>query len=217
MSDRCVIIGASPDCDADFVRENVRKTDFVVCADGGYVTAGKAGVRPDLIIGDFDSAAFPRDRKCDILKLPRVKDDTDTMVCIRECIRRGYEDFLLLGMTGGRDDHTFANYSVLLYLTKNGCSGMMRDRNAMYFMLSCEKDHVGGIELNCMDGQGAAVFPFGCAKCVVTLEGFRYNAEKLELKSEYPIGVSNVISEKDARVFVYSGNALVMVYRLRKH
>lgn len=32
---RCVIIGASPDTDVDFLRHTVRAEDYVICADGG--------------------------------------------------------------------------------------------------------------------------------------------------------------------------------------
>ncbi|MDO4484733.1 MAG: hypothetical protein Q4C54_10005 [Clostridia bacterium] len=29
--------------------------DFIICADGGYAAAAKHGIRPNLVIGDFDS------------------------------------------------------------------------------------------------------------------------------------------------------------------
>lgn len=40
---------------------------------------------------------------------------------------RGYRDFLLLGCTGGRLDHTLANIAVLLYLLRRGADALMAD------------------------------------------------------------------------------------------
>ena len=92
VKERCVIIGASPVCDTDMIKKSVCESDFVVCADGGYKYAFAANVKPDLIIGDFDSAEFPENVKCDIVKLPVHKDDTDTMYCVRECMKMGYKE-----------------------------------------------------------------------------------------------------------------------------
>ncbi len=58
---RCVIFTAR--CDGDVRKAYVpREDDYVLCADGGYVLAQKAGVVPDCILGDFDSAVLPKDR-----------------------------------------------------------------------------------------------------------------------------------------------------------
>ena len=51
---RCVVIGSSPDTDIETIKKTVKSDDFTVCADGGYLFAEKAGITPQLIIGDFD-------------------------------------------------------------------------------------------------------------------------------------------------------------------
>ena len=135
VKERCVIIGASPVCDTEMIKKSVRESDFVVCADGGYKYALMAGIKPDLIIGDFDSAEFPENVKCDIVKLPVHKDDTDTMYCVRECVKMGYKTILLFGMTGGRLDHTFANFCTLLYTAENGVNAKMLDGENMIFAM----------------------------------------------------------------------------------
>ena len=202
---RCVIIGASPETDVGCIRQLVRAGDVVVCADGGYVFAEQAGITPHVIIGDFDSSPQPENLSSEIIRLPKEKDDTDTMYCVREFLRRGYKDFLLLGMTGGRPDHGFANLSVLLFLRKNGARGTIADTDWKYNVWGEGLYHIDNIE-----GHGFAVFPFGCYDCTVSLRGFRYEAHELRITADFPIGTSNEIISSAAQVEIINGTALVM-------
>ena len=115
---RCVIISGSPDTSVEEIKTLCTDDDFIVCADSGYTFARKAGLNPDLIIGDFDSLEEELPTDTEVVKLNTVKDDTDTEHCVMECIRRGYKDFLLLGSVGGRTDHTFANIAILSFLSE---------------------------------------------------------------------------------------------------
>lgn len=209
---RCVIIGASPETDVDFIRRAVRDDDFVVCADGGYVFAEKAGIKPGLLIGDFDSSEYPDGCGCEIKLLPVMKDDTDTMSCIRECLDRGYRDFVLLGMTGGRTDHTFANYSALLFIAQHGGRGTIMDKNSSISVIACKNGIDELMHIAEKNGCGFAVFPFGCESCTVTLKGFLYKAENTVLHADFPMGTSNTVISESACVILHSGNAIVMVY-----
>ena len=65
---RCVIIGSSPETDIDVIRKHLREGDFIACADGGYVYAEQLGIKPDMIIGDFDSSERPDTDICRIIE-----------------------------------------------------------------------------------------------------------------------------------------------------
>ena len=92
--------------------------DLLLCADGGYDAAVRFGLRPDLVIGDFDS--MPRDHveDCPVMQLPVHKDDTDMVVCLKEARKRGYRSFRIAGCLGGRLDHTIANLQTLLFFSQ---------------------------------------------------------------------------------------------------
>lgn len=206
---RCVIIGASPDADIELVRNSIIKTDFVVCADGGHVTAKRAGIVPGLIAGDFDSSEMPDDPGCELIKLPVRKDDTDTMFLVRECLKRGYNDFLLLGATGGRPDHTAANICTLEYIRQNGAIGIIEDSRYTIQIMGPGEHLI--LEMN---DCGFSAFPYACEKCTLSLRGFDYELEKGSLTSDYVLGVSNRICSDRAVVSVHDG--LLLVYILKK-
>ena len=55
------------------------KDDLIIAADAGYLNVQKAGLRPDVVIGDFDSSKKPN-TDTPIETFPILKDDTDTML-----------------------------------------------------------------------------------------------------------------------------------------
>ena len=122
---RCVIISGSPECDIDFLKQQILTDDFVICADRGYQYALSAGITPSLIIGDFDSNNQNIPPEYETISLSVHKDDTATMHSICTALERGFTDILILGGIGGRLDHTFANISALKYIGENGGRGVL--------------------------------------------------------------------------------------------
>ena len=116
---RCVIIGGAKVENYDHIKSYLSDNDFYVFCDSGLLHKNSLSVSPDLIVGDFDSCEKP-DTDCEIIELPREKDDTDTFFAVKEALRRGFSEFLLIGMIGGRLDHSFGNLSILLMLNDKG-------------------------------------------------------------------------------------------------
>ena len=80
MSGLCAIISGGDFSPLDGIDE----ADFVIACDRGFEYAQRGGIKPNLLLGDFDSysGALPEDTE--ILLLPVEKDDTDTMSAIRQ-------------------------------------------------------------------------------------------------------------------------------------
>lgn len=74
----------------ELFKSELSDDDFVICADGGYIYAQRFGIKPQLIVGDFDSSTMP-DTDVPTIALPTEKDDTDTIYAIKQGISRGYE------------------------------------------------------------------------------------------------------------------------------
>ncbi|MBQ6623873.1 MAG: thiamine diphosphokinase, partial [Mogibacterium sp.] len=96
---RCVIVGGADISNYSYIREKLRDDDYIVFCDSGLKHMAKLGVTPDLIVGDFDSHENPH-LNVETIVLPCVKDDTDTVFAVKEAIKRGFDDFLLIGVVG---------------------------------------------------------------------------------------------------------------------
>lgn len=203
---RCVIIAGSPDCSTDFIKSVVNDNDFVICADKGYSYALSAGIKPNLVIGDFDSCNDNISAEYETIKLSVHKDDTDTLHCIDVAFERGYRQIVILGGLGGRFDHTFANVSALQYIDSRGGSGMLLSETERIEFLSVGK-HV----FKNLNGKTFSVFPFGCQRVLASYSGALYPLEKGYLESSYPMGISNVFSSDNSIVEIYDGNAIIII------
>lgn len=115
--------------------------DIIVAADGGAVYAARAGIVPNVIIGDFDSA-LPSGRyeylydsigqnefdsaiakfceKSEIIRYPIEKDDTDLMLAIKLGISRGFKLFCIFGALGGAFYHNMASVQSFKYIAERG-------------------------------------------------------------------------------------------------
>lgn len=202
-----MVIASVPMENGDFLSEFDPKECYVVCADGGLDNAKRFGIAPDLIIGDFDSFAGELPAGVEAIRLKIEKDETDTLAAVREGIRRGCREFVLLGVLGGeRMDHTFANFCVLQYLCRQGCKAALFGETCRVFLLSR-----GRLTLDGMKGATVSVFPFGCPSCRVSYLGMKYPLTNAVLHSDNPLGVSNRIVAEEARVAVHDGDALIFV------
>ena len=118
----CYIVAAG-DCEKISVNKN--ENDLIIAADGGLKYCERDGIKPDIIIGDFDSLGFVPEND-NVLVLPVEKDDTDTSFAVKYAMNKGYDTFVIFGGTGGkRGDHTYANIALLAYVSKEGCSAFL--------------------------------------------------------------------------------------------
>ena len=84
----------------------LKKKDFLIGVDGGTRLARKLGLKPDLIIGDFDSLPCPS-RPKSVFK--QSQELTDTEFALDYCVKHGFKDIVLVGVLGSRLDHLLTN------------------------------------------------------------------------------------------------------------
>lgn len=201
----CVILGAAPLLNSTAFLNRLTGNEFLICADGGLDTAAALGLQPDLIIGDFDSAAQRPQPGQKTLVLPRRKDDTDLQFSAAEGIRRRFSRFLLAGVTGGaRPEHTVAAYCTMAWLDSRGASVMATDGISDYYFVS------GSLKLTRLQNSYLSVFPFGGPAQGICITGASYPLENGTLTPTYPLGVSNEITGPLCTVSVRQGHLLVI-------
>ena len=204
MMGRCVIVGGADINNYKFIREHLCADDFVVFCDSGLKHLEQLQVKPSLIVGDFDSHENPH-LDVETIVLPCEKDDTDTVFAVKEAIKRGFDDFLLIGVVGARLDHTLGNVSILLYLDSLGKKGCIIDDYSEMEIVSHKPvfipdDYSFFSLLNIS----------GCAKGV-TITGAKYPLSGAEISREYQYGVSNeVLPGESATVSVTNGKLLLI-------
>ncbi|WAW06098.1 thiamine diphosphokinase [Oxalobacter formigenes] len=86
----------------------------VVCCDGALKKLLNANVMPTIVIGDCDSLS-EQDRIQYASMICRIteQESNDLTKAVRYCVEQGWKDLVILGATGGREDHTIANISLL--------------------------------------------------------------------------------------------------------
>ena len=200
----CYLIGAG-----DFTPRGLtpHPGDLLIAADGGYRALEKTGLKPDLLVGDFDSLGF-RPQDVPILTFPVEKDDTDMGIAIAEGWARGYRSFTLYGADGGRADHTLANLQLLGGLSRRGATARMVCPRYDVFALT------GGTLMLPKREKGTvvSVFCHGTRARGVTLKGLKYPLNQATLSCDRPLGVSNEFTgAQEASVTVDRGTLLVFV------
>ena len=194
----CCIFGAGD----YFGDEVVPQGSFVIAADGGLTQCRTVGITPDLIIGDFDSLGQVQSGE-NVIRLPVVKDDTDTIAAVKLALERGYRKFLLFGCTGGRLSHTLANLQTLTFIAKRGGIGFLVDKEEVA-TVTCK-----GINFD--RGAQGFVSVFAAEGSVTLSEsGLQYTVEGQTLTADFPLGVSNAFIGQEAVISIREGSALII-------
>lgn len=202
---RCLIITAHLEA-PEALQLDAPAASFVICADAGLSRAEALGIRPDLLIGDFDSetAPVPPDG-CEVIQLPAEKDMTDTEAAVDLAVSRGYTEITCLGGLGGRLDHTLGNLGML----------------AKYCGKGMAIDFVDGINRVTMRSPGTYTIPasafhylgffaWGGPVTGLTLSGTRYPLQDFTLQDDTSRCVSNEITGDQAVVSFRTGRLLVI-------
>lgn len=181
--------------------------DLKIAADRGVEAFEGTGILPDLFVGDMDSvnpAVLESMNSCtQVQRLPVQKDDTDGVHALDQAIAMGARNITILGALGGRMDHAMANLMLLVRAHEKGAYAEILDEHMRIVRID------GEIELTGAKGDTFSLLPLGRAEGV-TLEGCEYHSqEPLSFESGYPIGVSNVVTEDEAKITVESGDLLL--------
>lgn len=201
---RCIIIGGAPINNYDYINSQIQEEDFLIYCDSGLIHLNKIKHQPNLIVGDFDSHVNPN-IDVETIVLPTEKDDTDTVFGVKEGIKRGYEEFILVGVLGNRFDHSLGNLSILLLLDKEEKCGKIIDD---YSVIEIVKNTPKYVENTFSYFSLLSVTPIISG---VTIENAKYGLNGAEITNYFPIGVSNEVLEgKCAKVTVEEGIALLI-------
>lgn len=205
-----LIIGNGSDIEKKYI-ENIN-IEYVICADGGLEKAEKLCLKPNLILGDFDSVGKLileeyKNNGIEIVKFPSEKDYTDMELAIEHAIEKGFKDIVLIGATGTRLDHTYANLQLLEKYMYQGINIEIIDNNNHIKIISDNTDLIVENKV----GYYISLSPITEHIEGLTLEGFKYPLNNVSVKRGSTLLVSNEIIEKQGRIKLKKGTTLVFV------
>ena len=201
----------------EFMDKLVSENAVCFCADGGANFAFKYGKMPEVIIGDLDSVEknvleYYKSKNVLIKKFPKDKDFTDFELILNE-IRKIKKDnnylqqVFVVGGLGKRIDMTLSNlfimekYKNLVFLQEN--------EEIFYaeksFILKNKKEYE------------FSIIPITEKVEKLTLKGFKFGTDKLDVKRESSRLVSNVICRDEASVEFESGKMIISLKNNNKN
>ena len=196
------IVGAADFAPARFAPA---EGDAVIAADAGILHLERLGVKPDLVLGDFDSLGRVPELP-DVEVSPVRKDDTDSMLAARRALDIGGERLMFFGCLGGkRLDHTLANIQALAWCAGRGAEAYLVGEGCCLAALpggrslSFDERYRGDFSVFCLgeDAEG------------VTERGLSYSLEDSALTARFPLGVSNSFTGEAAYVSVRRGTLII--------
>lgn len=188
--------------------------DAVIYAvDGGLTVADAAGVMPQYLVGDFDTAdpslVERYETSCITLRHRPEKDATDTELAIDDALTRGADEIWLLGATGSRLDHTLANIHMLYKVLLCGKKAWILNENNRISLyrepFRRKKEELFGTYVSFL--------PFFGEVTGVCLSGVKYPLVDATLTAGNSLGVSNEAVEDYIEVSFTSGSLLMIEAR----
>lgn len=193
----------------------VQKPDLVIAVDSGMRFFYEAGIKPDIIVGDFDSVDqeilhfFEKQEGIEWKRLIPEKDDTDTEAAIYQAVDRVCTQIHILGGTGSRLDHVLGNIELL------GIG--FKEQIKMYLVDSHNRIHMENqsFEIGRKEqyGKYVSLIPFTPEVTGLTLRGMKYPLTDFSLVCYNSLGISNEIIDEKAEISFKSGVLLVLETR----
>ncbi|MBF6614273.1 MAG: thiamine diphosphokinase [Chloroflexi bacterium] len=215
----CVwVLAASPIWSGSIAVDWLPAADRIVAADGGTGLAAQLGLRPDLVVGDLDSSDPALVSKFEAAGVEvrrykhNTKSETDTELAVVAALEYHPRKVIVLGGTGGRLDHTLANILLLSNpLLARVDIRVVEGRQEVFLAKSGEWNVLGAEQ-----GDTVTLLPLGGDARGVRTGELEYPLFDETLSAGSSRGVSNVAVSTGARVWLESGNLLIVVLHTRQ-
>lgn len=216
MNKRTVIVSGGA-LDEKFVVGVLKsqETEFIIGADHGVVFLYDHGILPDYIVGDFDSTPqeilsyYREETNIPIRQFNPVKDASDTEIALRFGLELGRKRILLLGATGSRADHLWANVQCLKIALDAGADVRIVDSYNQIRLLD------QGIVLRREEAYGPffSVFPLSGTVLDFNIRGAKYPLYHHVLTPYDSLCVSNEFAEDEVEITFPLGEVILMETR----
>jgi len=201
----------------EFMDKLVSKNVVCFCADGGANFAFKYGKIPEVIVGDLDSIEkkvleYYKSKNILIKKFPKDKDFTDFELILKEINKISenknfVEKIFVVGGLGKRIDMALSN---LFIMEKYKNLVFLQENEEIFYV---EKSFV----LKNKKEYEFSIIPISEKVEKLTLKGFKFETDKIDVKRESSRLVSNVICGDEASVEFENGKLIIILKNNNKN
>lgn len=187
---KVIIISGGKPPSKELLLQEVTEDTFLIAADSGANCLYKYNIKPDLLLGDFDSIdrdvlEYFKKSNCTMDVYPTEKDFTDTEIAVKKALSMNPSEIVFLGCTGSRVDHLLGNIGMLKICLQNGVNAYVKDENNNIRLTSASTS---------LRGTGGQIFSlqaYGDEVTQLTIEGAKYSLNNYNLKIGESITISN--------------------------
>lgn len=188
-----------------------RTFDKVIAVDDGLASLHKLHLKPDAIVGDFDTVdpevlaeykSCPDEITWEIHR--PEKDETDTELALDTAIKLGCTKLILLGATGGRMDHFIGNIHLLYACLKKGVEAAIADEKNWITVL----DRGRTFAAEEVKGKYISFLPLSGEVKGITLTGFKYPLHKKDIDIGTSLCISNELTGEKGTIDFDSGTLI---------
>ena len=180
-----------------------------IAADSGIDHVHTLGLRPDVVIGDLDSASegaldWARGQGAEVRTHPADKDQTDLELALDLAMDADPDRIVVAGIGGGRLDHFLANIAVLANDRYRGPDVDGLVGTALVSVVTGTRHLAGRV------GELISLLPTHGDATGVSTKGLRYRLDGETLRAGASRGVSNLFVATDAVVALNGGVLLAI-------
>lgn len=216
MNKRTVIISGG-ELEEEFALSVLKdeETEFIIGVDRGLLFLYEQNILPNYIVGDFDSTPaevisyYKEKTKVPIREYSSVKDASDTEIALRLCLDLRRKNILILGGTGTRVDHQWANIQTLKIALDAKADARILDSHNQIRLLN--QDLV--LKKEEAFGSYFSVFPLGGTVEDFNLKGAKYPLSHHALTPYDSLCVSNEIAGDEVEISFSYGIVVLMETR----
>lgn len=220
MSKRAVIISGGTLCE-ELVLKTIgeRENTCIIGVDKGVEFLYRRQIIPSYIVGDFDSLSeeivdfYKNETDVPIREFNPVKDASDTEIAVRLGLTLGCTELIILGATGGRIDHLWANVQILMIPFKAGIDAVILDPQNRIRLIGGETR----LTKENAFGPYFSVFPLGETVYGFNIKGARYPLCEHTLTPYDSLCVSNEIKDEEVTINFSNGVVILMETRDSKN
>ena len=177
------------------------EADVIVCCDGSTANTLNAGFIPDAIVGDMDSLSTDLAKRfADRIHADNNQETNDLTKAVSWCGQSGYNEIVIVGATGKREDHTLGNISLLAEYAIYIKVSMVTDTGIFVPLHS-------SMSLDSFPGQQISVFSLN-PLTEVSSHGLRYEMDRLKLHSWWRATLNE--AEGDSFEILFSGGPVIV-------